>query len=286
MRYPIAAGLLAVALFAAPPAHPQTISAQVGAVADPCRHVDPMPDTVAAYFAAVLSARTDKAAAPIPTAQQLTFYREWQARVRTQDFAQLCKYAADNARLPAATAQRVVYFGDSITELWALNDSAFFAGETINRGISGQTTLQMLGRFRADVIALKPKVVHIIAGTNDVAGNTGPTSLDRIMDNIVTMVELAKRHGIRVVLGSELPCVQFGFQPQLKPAPLLAELNSRLRRLAADERLEFVDYFAPLADANAGLSKLYSDDGLHPNAAGYVVMAPLARAAVARELRR
>ena len=286
MKTLIAAALLAAAPFALSPVEAQAPEPQVGAVPDPCKHVDPMPQPVADYFAAVLKARTAKAAPPTPTAEQLTLYKNWQVRVRQQDFAQLCKYAADNAALPPATAKRVIYFGDSITELWGLNDPAFFTGDVINRGISGQTTAQMLGRFRADVIALRPTVVHIIAGTNDVAGNTGPSSVDRIVDNITTMIELAKLHGIKVVLGSELPCVQFAFQPHLKPAPILAELNTRLRRLAAEQKVEFVDYFAPLADPNAAFDKRYSDDGLHPTAAGYAVMAPLAKAAVGRALAR
>ena len=286
MKTLISAALLAAAPFALSPVGAQAPEPQVGAVADPCKHVDPMPQPVADYFAAVLKARATKAAAPTPTPEQLTLYKNWQVRVRQQDFAQLCKYAADNAALPPATAHRVIYYGDSITELWGLNDPAFFTDDVINLGISGQTTAQMLLRFRADVIALKPKVIHIIAGTNDVAGNTGPSSVDRIMDNITTMVELAKLHGITVVLGSELPCVQFGFQPQLKPAPILAELNVRLRKLAADQKLTFVDYFAPLADKDGAFDKRYSDDGLHPTAAGYAVMAPLAKATVAKALKK
>ena len=282
----IAAALAAAAPFAASPAAGQASpTPQVGAVPDPCAHVDPMPAPVAAYFAAVLKARTDKTAAPVPSAEQLGLYRDWQVRVRQQDFAQLCKYAAENAKLPAPSNYRVVYFGDSITELWALNDPAFFQNDVINRGISGQTTLQMLGRFRQDVIALKPKVVHIIAGANDVAGNTGPSSVDWIVGNIATMIELAKLHGIKVVLGSELPSAHFSFQPHLKPAPILADLNSRLRTLAAAEQVTLVDYFTPLVDADAAFAKRYSDDGLHPTAAGYAVMAPLAKAAVEQALR-
>lgn len=284
MKTLITAALLATASSFATSATAQTLPPQVGAVADPCAHVDPMPTAVAAYFAEVLKARTAKLAPPAPTAEQLTLYREWQVRVRQQDFAQLCKYAADNAKLAPASDHRVVYFGDSITELWGMNDPAFFANDVINRGISGQTTLQMLGRFRADVIALKPRVVHIIAGTNDVAGNTGPTSVDHIVSNIATMIELAKLHGIRVVLGSELPCARFSFQPHLRPAPILADLNRRLRQLAQDEGVVFVDYFTPLADAEAGFDTRFSDDGLHPTLAGYTVMAPLARAAVNQAL--
>ena len=286
MKSLILAALLAAAPFAITPADAQPLEPQVGAVPDPCKYVDPMPQPVGDYFAAVLKARTAKATPPTPTAEQLTLYKNWQVRVRQQDFAQLCKYAGDNAALPSATARRVVYFGDSITELWGLNDPEFFKDDVVNRGISGQTTAQMLGRFRADVIALKPKVVHIIAGTNDVAGNTGPSSVDRIIDNIATMIDLAEAHGIKVVLGSELPCVRFGFQPHLKPAPILTELNVRLRKLAAEQKLEFVDYFTPLADPDASFAKKYSDDGLHPTAAGYAVMAPLARAAVGRALAR
>jgi lysophospholipase L1-like esterase len=256
----------------------------IGAVANPCGHVAPMPAEVSAYFEALARAEAEGTPAPTPSPEQLASYHDWQAEVRQQDFAQICKYEAANAALGPASARRVVYFGDSITELWALHDPDFFADDVINRGISGQTTLQMLGRFRADVIDLKPRVVHIIAGTNDVAGNTGPTSVDRIVANLATMIELARLHGVRVVLGSQLPCARYQFQPHLEAIAPLAELNRRLRALVADAGLEFVDYFTPLADAHAGFDPRYSDDGLHPGAAGYAVMAPLARAAVERTL--
>jgi len=290
MKTLISAIVAAAAPFAvALPAAAQPVAAgsgapNVGVFAEPCAHVDPMPADVAAYFAAALKARAEKVTPPAPTAEQLATYRSWQARVLQQDFAQHCKYAAANAALPAPGDHRVVYFGDSITELWGLNDPAFFGNDVINRGISGQTTAQMIGRFRADVIDLGPRVVHIIAGTNDVAGNTGPTSIDRIVGNIASMVELARAHGIAVVLGSELPCAGYVMQPAIQPAATLAEINRRLRALAEKEHLTFVDYFTPLADADAAFNPRLSDDGLHPTAAGYAVMAPLARAAVASAL--
>lgn len=265
----------------ASPAASQLPPPQIGAVSDPCAQVAPMPPEVAAYFAAVSAAHVGKTTAPVPTAAQLGIYRRWQAQVKQQDFAQLCTYAAANAALPPPSPRRIVYFGDSITELWGANDPDFFRGDVLNRGISGQTTLQMLPRFRADVIDLKPAVVHIIAGTNDVAGNTGPTSLDRIVDAIATMIELAKLHGIRVVLGSELPCARYQTAPAQRPAEVLPELNSRLRKLAGDQGVAFVDYYTPLVDAQGGFDARFSNDGLHPTAAGYAVMAPLARSAIA-----
>ena len=259
-------------------------SAEVGVFEDPCERVAAMPPEVATYFGALAKARVEKTSPPIPTAEQILSYRNWQARVLQQDFSQHCKYAAANSALTPATRDRVVYFGDSITEFWGAYDPAFFQEDIINRGISGQTTAQMIGRFRADVIELKPAVVHIVAGTNDVAGNTGPTSMNRIVGNIASMVELAKLHGIKVVLGSELPCAKYASQPAVQPVAVLAELNRRLRDLAQRENIIFIDYFTPMADAESGFDKRFSDDGLHPNAAGYAVMAPLAKAGVVEAL--
>ncbi|WP_256774514.1 MULTISPECIES: SGNH/GDSL hydrolase family protein [unclassified Stenotrophomonas] len=208
---------------------------------------------------------------------------------RLLDWPQLQHYRAENAALPVAVPgqPRVVFFGDSITEGWGRTGSAtFFAGKGyLNRGISGQTTAQMLLRFRQDVIALQPAVVVILAGTNDIAGNTGPASQAMIEDNLHSMVELAKAHGIAVVLSSVLPVSEYPWQPGVQPAPKVRALNAALQRYAGQQKLVYLDYYTPLANHEGGLDKALADDGVHPTAAGYARMAPLAEAAIAQALR-
>jgi lysophospholipase L1-like esterase len=165
--------------------------------------------------------------------------------------------------------------GDSITENWALADPQFFARGIVNRGISGQTTPQMLVRFRADVIDLKPQVVHIMAGTNDVAGNTGPTTAQDVKNNIVSMVELARANAIRVVLGSIPPAAAFKWRPEVDPVPQIDALNTWLREYAAQNRLEYIDYHAALAGPSGELRAELGNDGVHPNRDGYRIMRTL-----------
>jgi lysophospholipase L1-like esterase len=207
--------------------------------------------------------------------------RDWMAR----DWAQRCRYAGENAGLPAAGLRRVVLMGDSITEGWKENDPAMFGPELLDRGISGQTTEQMLLRMRQDVIDLHPAVVQVMAGTNDIAGNRGPTTLANIQGNIAGMCELASAHGIRVVLASILPAARIPWQPQIEPVPQIAAMNEWLRHYAEEHHYVYVDYHAALDDGHGGLDHRYSEDGVHPNAAGYRVMRPLLDAAVARALR-
>jgi lysophospholipase L1-like esterase len=165
--------------------------------------------------------------------------------------------------------------GDSITENWGLADPQFFNGAIVNRGISGQTTPQMLVRFRADVITLRPQIVHILAGTNDVAGNTGPTRAQDYKDNIMSMAELARAHGIRVILGSIPPAASFSWRPQLNPVPRIRELNRWLRDYAAQNTFDFIDYYTPLAGPAGELKSELGNDGVHPNRVGYRVMRDL-----------
>jgi len=207
---------------------------------------------------------------------------------RLLDWPQLQRYRAENAALPAAAPgqPRVVFFGDSITEGWGRTGSAsFFPGKGyVNRGISGQTTAQMLLRFRQDVVALQPAVVVILAGTNDIAGNTGPSTQAMIEDNLRSMVELAKAHGIAVVLASVLPVSDYPWQPGVQPAPKVRALNAALRQYADAQGLVYLDYYDALANGDGGLDAALAADGVHPTAAGYARMAPLAEAAVARAL--
>lgn len=209
---------------------------------------------------------------------------------RLADWPELQRYRDANARLPAAVPgqPRVVFFGDSITEGWGREGSAaFFPGKGwLNRGISGQTTAQMLVRFPQDVLALKPQVVVILAGTNDIAGNTGPSTQAMIEDNLHAMVDLARAHGIRVVLASVLPVSDYPWLPGTAPAPKVRALNTALKRYADAQRLVYLDYYTPMANAVGGLDPQLADDGVHPTAKGYAVMAPLAEAAVKRALQQ
>ena len=198
---------------------------------------------------------------------------------RKYDWPWLCRYAAENAALKARPT--VVFMGDSITENWGVLDPALFTGGIVDRGISGQTTPQMVLRFRQDVVALRPQVVHIMAGTNDIAGNTGPESPAQFMDNIRTMVDLAKANGIKVVLGAIPPSSRFAWVPALQPAPRIAALNRWLKTYAAANRLGFADYHAVLAGPDGGMKPGTSSDGVHPNAEGYRLMRAVARRALA-----
>ena len=206
-------------------------------------------------------------------------------KILTSDWAWQCRYRADNAALDSAHPPRVVFIGDSITEGWIAADPQFFAQGFVNRGISGQTTPQMLVRFWADVIALKPPVVHIMGGTNDIAGNTGPTTPEAFSNNIRAMVALARAHGIAVVLGSIPPSARFGWTPA-QPGEWIVRLNGWLRDFAKAEGLVYADYHAALAGPAGELPGQYGPDGVHPNAAGYAVMRPVAEAAIAAAERK
>jgi len=210
-----------------------------------------------------------------------------QAADAQRDWADVARYRGDNASLaaPRAGEARVVFMGDSITEFWSKTTPEAFAGKPwVNRGISAQTTPQMLVRFRPDVLALKPAVVVILAGTNDIAGNTGPTTVEIIESNIASMADLAKAHGIRVVLLSVLPANRYYWNAALRPAAEIAALNQRLQALARRDGHTWVDLHSAMADAEAGLPKPYSGDGVHPNAAGYAEMLRHTEQAIAQAL--
>jgi lysophospholipase L1-like esterase len=215
-----------------------------------------------------------------PTADQKTDIEN-----RLNDWPQLGRYAKENASVPALKPgeKRVVFMGDSITDGWGRQVGEFFPGKGyINRGISGQTTPQMLVRFRADVIALKPSVVVILAGTNDIAGNTGPTTLQAIENNLTSMAELARANGIHVVIANLLPISNYNdpTSSQRRPPADIKALNTWIRDYTAREHMGFIDYFSATVDKTGQLRADLSGDGLHPNAAGYVIMAPLAQKAI------
>ena len=208
-----------------------------------------------------------------------------------QDWPNLNRYRADNAKIepPAKGEERVVFMGDSITDAWGrtYGKTSFFPGKPyINRGISGQTTPQMLIRFRPDVIALKPKLVVILAGTNDIAGNTGPSTLEMIEDNLASMTELAKANGIRVVLVSVLPVADYPWRRGLEPAPKIVALNAWMKQYAEKVGAVFLDLHTPMADERNGMKGDLAYDGVHPNAAGFALMSPLTERAIAEALRR
>ena len=196
------------------------------------------------------------------------------AEQRAKDWPDLCRYRAANAA--TKHAPKVVFMGDSITELWKIADPGFFSDDRVDRGISGQTSPQMLLRFRSDVIALQPRTTHILAGTNDIAGNTGPTSERAFKDNIESMVELAKAHHIRVVLASILPMGSIGWRPQYRPAEEVRRLNQWLRGYAARSGAIYLDYYSRLATPEGAFRPDLSNDGVHPNLAGYAIMRELA----------
>ncbi|MGB6975625.1 MAG: SGNH/GDSL hydrolase family protein [Terracidiphilus sp.] len=201
------------------------------------------------------------------------------------DFPWLARFREADETLgpPTPGEDRVVFMGDSITQGWDLTKS--FPGKPyINRGISGQTSPQMLVRFRQDVIHLDPKVVILLAGTNDIAGNTGSETPQQIEDNLASMADLAAANHIKVVLCSVTPSVDFPWHHGLEPAPKIDALNAWMRHYAAEKGYVYVDYHAPLADAEGGMKPGLSKDGVHPTAAGYAIMAPLAEAGIEKAL--
>lgn len=217
-----------------------------------------------------------------------TLHAQKEDPLRT-DWANLKRFQPDNAAigLPKPGEKRVVFMGNSITEGWPGANPAFFEGKPyINRGISGQTTPQMLLRFRQDVIALQPAVVVILGGTNDIAGNTGPTTIEQIMDNLASMAELARTHHIGVVLSSVLPVYEYPWKPGLEPSGKIVRLNQMMQDYAAKNGCVYLDYFSAMADERNGLQAALGYDGVHPNKAGYEVMEPLAEKAIQRALKK
>ena len=252
------------------------------------RHV---PTLLFVLFAAI-SALAQQAQPSIPTTgfPGLDQYRASRIAVFTDDYGQLARYRDANTALgaPKPGENRVVFFGDSITDIWKLADS--FPGKPyVNRGIGGQTTPQMLVRFRQDVIDLQPKVVVILAGTNDIAGNTGPMRNEDIEANYASFAELARVHGIKVVYSSVLPVHNYterskDFFAQRPPARILA-LNTWLKDYCGKNGIIYLDYFSAMVDDKGLLKKDLADDGLHPNAAGFKLMAPMAEAAIQKALK-
>jgi lysophospholipase L1-like esterase len=274
----LCAGLVTPA-FAQAPAAPAKIVVPLGAtgmVENPC------PPQPASPIARVAEPGRPAAYAT----ENLAAYQAYGVWRAANDWADLCHYREANRAVAAGPRPRVVFMGDSITELWRLYDPGFFSDGVVDRGISGQTTPQMVVRFYADVVALKPRAVHIMAGTNDIAANTGPTSEDQFKANIMAMTELAQANGIRVILASIPPTKTFSWRPELKPANEVRTLNAWLRGYAATRHATYVDYYAVLTDAEGGIPPQFSADGVHPLRAGYAVMKAETLKALAKAERR
>ena len=258
-----------------------------------------LPVVAILTLASIQAAAQQPNTQPPPADAELTTIRNRlsRAEARLADWPQLKRYAEANAKLasPQKGEMRVVFMGDSITDSWSREDSGgFFPGKPyVNRGISGQTTPQMLVRFRPDVLDLKPKAVVILAGTNDIAGNTGPTTIKAISDNLASMAELATANNIRVVFASVLPVSDYNrhangqpiIQTAQRPPAKILELNNWIKDYAARNGHTYLDYYAALVDARGMLRAEVADDGLHPNAKGYAIMSPLAEQAIDRALR-
>jgi lysophospholipase L1-like esterase len=205
-----------------------------------------------------------------------------------QDWPNLNFYHAENAQLglPQKGEKRVIFIGNSISQSWKVTRPEFFSkNQYICRGISGQTTPQMLVRFRQDVINLRPKVVVILAGTNDIAGNTGPSTLDMIEDNLTSMAELANANDIRVVLSSVMPVYDYPWRRGLQPSEKIVTLNAWIKRYCEKKGFIYLDYFTPMADERHGMKAELTLDGVHANAEGYKVMEPLAQEAIKQALK-
>ena len=235
------------------------------------------PETVAPA-----PAQATPAAAPLTEAQR---EKAREDRLKN-DWAAWTRYQKADLALgaPAEGEKRVVFMGDSITDGWHL-DKSFPGKPYVNRGISGQTSPQMVLRFRQDVIDLKPKVVVILAGTNDIAGNTGPMTLEESEGYLMSMAEMATANHIRVVLCSVLPAFDFSWTPGKVPAQKIVELNKWIKAYAAEKHYVYVDYHTAMKDERDGLPENLSKDGVHPNAAGYAIMAPLAEAGIKKALK-
>ena len=212
------------------------------------------------------------------TPDQVNEFRNRMNEMFRNDFANLKKYSAENDSLglPAKEENRIVFMGNSITEWWGPYWDTYFSNKSyINRGIAGQTTAQMLIRFKPDVVNLKPKVVVILAGINDITGMTGSTTNAMIEDNLSSMVEIAQANGIKVILSSVLPCYSIVGRPDLQPADRVVDLNKWIKKYAEEKNCLYINYFTPLADENNGLKEEFTKDGVHPNKEGYDIMAAL-----------
>jgi lysophospholipase L1-like esterase len=224
---------------------------------------------------------------PLPAAgdEKLQAYLKKHAQDLARDYPDLCHFKSDNDALLKGAHPTVVFMGDSITAAWGVGDPSLFSGGVVDRGISGQTSPQMVVRFYQDVVALHPRAVHIMAGTNDVAGNTGPSSPEDFKNNIRAMVDLARANHIQVVLASILPAERFPWRPDIQPVEQIRQLNQWLQQFAGQHHLIYADYYSALTTPSGAFRPELSNDGVHPNSDGYAAMRPIADAALRKAVR-
>ena len=224
---------------------------------------------------------------PLPAAgdEKLQAYLKKHAEDLARDYPDLCHFKSDNDALLKGAHPTVVFMGDSITAAWGVGDPSLFSGGVVDRGISGQTSPQMVVRFYQDVVALHPRAVHIMAGTNDVAGNTGPSSPEDFKNNIRAMVDLARANHIQVVLASILPAERFPWRPDIQPVEQIRQLNQWLQQFAGQHHLIYADYYSALTTPFGAFRAELSNDGVHPNSDGYAAMRPIADAALRKAVR-
>jgi lysophospholipase L1-like esterase len=249
----------------------------------PCPPPPPAPPRE--MLAAMLKPGAKPPPMPAQGDEKLREYLKKHAEDLARDFADTCRYKSDNAAILKGAHPTVVFMGDSITEGWGAGDPSLFTLRVLDRGISGQTSPQMLVRFYQDVVALHPKAVHIMAGTNDVAGNTGPSSPDDFKNNIRAMVDLAMANHIRVIVASILPAERFPWRPDIQPVDQIRQLNAWLRQFADQHKLIFADYYSSLTTSSGAFRPELSNDGVHPNSDGYAAMRPIADAALRKATR-
>ncbi|MBY0421346.1 MAG: hypothetical protein K2Q06_03505 [Parvularculaceae bacterium] len=254
---------------------------RLGIVAQPCPPPSPVPAKLAAYREALLGPSPAPPSRDVFATPEVVEWSKANAERAKTDWANLCRYRAENEALADDPRPEIVFIGDSITEAWIKADPAFFAAGRVDRGISGQTSQQILARFYQDVVALRPKAVHILAGSNDVAGNQGPTRERDVLNNVAAMLDIANANNIKVILGAIPPASDFYWRPGLAPAAKIEALNAQLRDLAHRRRASFVDYHAALAGEDGGMRDGLSYDGVHPNRIGYGIMAATIKSALA-----
>jgi lysophospholipase L1-like esterase len=250
-------------------------------VDDPCAPPIPLPPALAnARDTALIPGKSAVDFSELFATPDVQAYMKGEQERARADWPNLCRYRLANASL--IKTPRVVFIGDSITEAWVAGDPGLFSDDVIGRGISGQTSPQILLRFFQDVVELRPQIVHIMAGTNDIAGNTGQTTEQDFENNITAMVDLARAHHIQVALASILPASGFSWKQGLKPASTIVRLNSWLHSFALKRQIRYVDYHSILADAHGGFIPELSNDGVHPNRDGYAAMRKLALRSIAK----
>ena len=259
----------------------------IGLVDDPCpAPLEKPPGVLHGYELLIVPGALERSKFPPPDGPAEERYWADLEQLKASDWPELCRYPAENRTDLARGPVRVVFMGDSITDFWKMASPGFFVDGILDRGISGQTSGQMVLRFQADVVGLHPAVVHVLAGTNDAAGNTGPQRPIDLENNLRTMVELARAHGIRVIIGTIPPAHYFFWQKGIDPRARIAEVNAWIRDYARREKLPLVDYHAVLANPDGIFREELSNDGVHPNANGYRAMERVLAPVLERELRR